>query len=234
MTAVISPFRAYSRATTIFFVWWRWSLHVKLIPRAFSVRTIFQGKRPGNKVVLGCGDVSSSKSFGSVGGGEGEISRATNKWLLEVKVSRETVSLYWNWHNTYPFCHTRPPNSPSKKGLCPNNIASTADKLLCELHRKAHKSLRSVILLDKVASTPTTIRGNEPLTDEEDDDEVDATAASKKHQVFALAWENSRHSWRHYWGPCEMTSEERVQKFNTDDATLPKSGRCVWLAKNLP
>lgn len=32
--------------------------------------------------------------------------------------------------------------------------------------------------INKVASTPTTIRGNEPLTDEEDDDEVDATAAS--------------------------------------------------------
>ena len=134
-----------------------------------------------------------------------------------------------------PILHTRPPNSPPKKGFCQaNNIASSGDKLLCELHRKAHKSLRFVILLDKVASTPTNIRGNEPLTDEEDDDEVDATAASKKHQACALAWENSRHSRRHYWGPCEMTSEERVQKFNTDDATLPKSGRCVWLAKNLP
>ena len=149
-------------------------------------------------------------------------------------MSQETVSLYWNWHNTYPFCHTRSPNSPSKKGLCPNNIASSGVKLLCELHRKAHKSLRSVILLDKVASSPTTIRGNEPLTDEEDDDEVDATAASKKYQACALACENSRHSRRHFWGPCEMTSEERVQKFNTDDATLPKSRRCVWLAKNLP
>ena len=79
MTAVISPFRAYSRATTIFFVWWRLSLHVKFIPRAFSVPTIFQRKGPGNNVVLGCGDVCSSKSFGSVGGGEGEISRATKK-----------------------------------------------------------------------------------------------------------------------------------------------------------
>lgn len=38
-----------------------------------------------------------------------------------------------------------------------------------------------VILLDKVVSTPTTIRGNEPLTDEEDEDEVDVTVASKKH-----------------------------------------------------
>lgn len=42
-----------------------------------------------------------------------------------------------------------------------------------------------VILLDKVVSTPTTIRGNEPLTDEEDEDEVDATVASKKHQAYA-------------------------------------------------
>lgn len=50
-----------------------------------------------------------------------------------------------------------------------------------------HKNLRFVILLDKVGSTPTTIRGNEPLTDEEDDDDVDATAASKKHQACALA-----------------------------------------------
>ena len=85
---------------------------------------------------------------------------------------------------------------PARKRFVPlaNNIASSGDKLLCELHRKVHKSLRSVILLDKVASSPTTIRGNEPLTDEEDDDEVDATAASKKHQAFALAGENSRHS----------------------------------------
>ena len=57
MTAVTSPFRAYSLATTIFFVfymvsvWWRCSLHFKLIPRAFSVPIIFQGKGPGNKVV---------------------------------------------------------------------------------------------------------------------------------------------------------------------------------------
>lgn len=42
-----------------------------------------------------------------------------------------------------------------------------------------------VILLDKVVSTPTTIRGNEPLTDEEDEDEVDTTVASKKHQAYA-------------------------------------------------
>jgi len=177
--------------------------------------------------------VSSSKSFGSVGGGEGEISLATKKWLTEVKVSQETVSPYWNWHNTYPFCHTRPPNSLSKKGLRPNNIASSRDKLLCELHRKAHKNLRSVILLDKVASTPTTIRGNEPLTDDEDSEEVDATAASKKHQACALAWENSRHSRRHYWVPCATTSEERVQKFHTDDASLPISRMCIWMTKKL-
>ena len=31
-----------------------------------------------------------------------------------------------------------------------------------------------------------------------------------------------------------MTSEKRAQKFHTYDALLPKSGRCVWLAKKLP
>ena len=29
---------------------------------------------------------------------------------------------------------------------------------------------------------------------------------------------------RHYWFPCEMTSEKRAQKFHTDDVTLPRSG----------
>lgn len=36
-----------------------------------------------------------------------------------------------------------------------------------------------------------------------------------------LAWENSRQLVRHYWLPCEMGSEERVQKFHTVCFLLP-------------
>ena len=33
-------------------------------------------------------------------------------------------------------------------------------------------------------------------------------------------------SQRHHWFPREMTSEQRLQKFHTDDASLPRSGWC--------
>ena len=45
----------------------------------------------------------------------------------------------------------------------------------------------------------------------------------------STAWENSRISRRHGWFPCEMMSEERAQKFHTDDVSLPRSSRCFWL-----
>ena len=34
---------------------------------------------------------------------------------------------------------------------------------------------------------------------------------------------------RHQRFPREMTSEKRAQKFHTDDASLPRSGKCFWL-----
>ena len=36
-----------------------------------------------------------------------------------------------------------------------------------------------------------------------------------------------------YWFPRETTSEKRAQKFYTDDASLPRSWYCFWLAENL-
>ena len=38
---------------------------------------------------------------------------------------------------------------------------------------------------------------------------------------------------RYHWFSRKMTSEKRVQKFHTDDASLARSGKCFWLAENL-
>ena len=35
-----------------------------------------------------------------------------------------------------------------------------------------------------------------------------------------IVWENSRHFADHHWLPCEMTSEERQQKFHTDTSSV--------------
>ena len=43
-----------------------------------------------------------------------------------------------------------------------------------------------------------------------------------------LVWENRR---RHHWFPYEMTSENRMQKFHTDDVSLPGSGKHFLLAE---
>ena len=48
--------------------------------------------------------------------------------------------------------------------------------------------------------------------------------------VTTLAWETSRHFATPPWFPREMTSEKRAQKLYTDDASLPRSGWCYWLA----
>ena len=34
---------------------------------------------------------------------------------------------------------------------------------------------------------------------------------------------------RRHWFSCQMTSEERRQKFHTDNVSLPRSGECFWL-----
>ena len=36
---------------------------------------------------------------------------------------------------------------------------------------------------------------------------------------------------RHSWLPREMTSEEREQKFHTDDVSLPRFGQCFCLVE---
>ena len=42
---------------------------------------------------------------------------------------------------------------------------------------------------------------------------------------------NSGHFARHHWFPHDMTSEKRAQKFHTNDVSLPRSGKCVWLVE---
>ena len=44
-----------------------------------------------------------------------------------------------------------------------------------------------------------------------------------------LAWENSRHLATLPRFPRQMTSEKRAQKFHTDDASVPRSGKSFWL-----
>ena len=49
-----------------------------------------------------------------------------------------------------------------------------------------------------------------------------------RYTVYKIAifitWENNRHIATSPLVSCEMTSEERVQKFHTDDVSLPRSG----------
>ena len=40
-------------------------------------------------------------------------------------------------------------------------------------------------------------------------------------------------SWFHQRFPCELSSEERAQKFHTDDLILFSAGQCSWLVGNL-
>ena len=50
-----------------------------------------------------------------------------------------------------------------------------------------------------------------------------------KERRAKLAWGNSRHLATLLLVSHEMTSEKRVQKFHTDNASLPRSGWCLWL-----
>ena len=47
--------------------------------------------------------------------------------------------------------------------------------------------------------------------------------------ISSLAWENSQHFKMFPLVSCKMMSEKRAQKFHTDDASLPKTGKCFWL-----
>ena len=54
--------------------------------------------------------------------------------------------------------------------------------------------------------------------------------------VLQVSLKKTADSWRcHHWFPGEMTSENRAQKFHTDDASLSRSGQCFWLVEaNFP
>ena len=47
--------------------------------------------------------------------------------------------------------------------------------------------------------------------------------------ISSLAWENSQHFKMLPLVSCAMIPEKRVQKFRTDDASLPRTGKCFWL-----
>ena len=47
--------------------------------------------------------------------------------------------------------------------------------------------------------------------------------------ISSLAQENSQHFKMLPLVSCEMTSEKQVQKFHTEDASLPRTGKCFWL-----
>ena len=75
------------------------------------------------------------------------------------------------------------------------------------------------------------------VTDSEKDDECDEDCESfYPSDLMSFAWQIARgmvsgslrkkanFSPLHHWFAREMTSEKRVQKFQTDDASLPRSG----------
>ena len=47
--------------------------------------------------------------------------------------------------------------------------------------------------------------------------------------ISSLAWENSQHFKMLPLVSCAMIPEKRVQKFRTDDASLPRTGKGFWL-----
>ena len=51
---------------------------------------------------------------------------------------------------------------------------------------------------------------------------------SRCHEIFKFVRKTSLRkqpiSWHHHWFPLETMSEERAQKFHTDDVSLPRSG----------
>ena len=47
--------------------------------------------------------------------------------------------------------------------------------------------------------------------------------------ISSLAWENSQHFKMFPLVSCAMIPEKGVQKFHTDDASLPRTGKCFWL-----
>ena len=47
--------------------------------------------------------------------------------------------------------------------------------------------------------------------------------------ISSLAWENSQHFKMLPLVSCAMIPEKRVQKFRTDDTSLPRTGKCFWL-----
>ena len=61
--------------------------------------------------------------------------------------------------------------------------------------------------------------------------EYPSTSWTEVEWSFNLAWENRRRS---HWFPYKMTSEKRAQKFPTDNASLLRSGSCLWLVGSLP
>ena len=53
------------------------------------------------------------------------------------------------------------------------------------------------------------------------------------HVSTAQIWseKTANISWCYHWSPREMRSEKLVQKFHTDDISLPRLGECVWLVE---
>ena len=49
-----------------------------------------------------------------------------------------------------------------------------------------------------------------------------------KASQFSWPEKRAEISRRHNWFPREMTSEQRLQKFHTDDASLSRSGKCIF------
>ena len=58
---------------------------------------------------------------------------------------------------------------------------------------------------------------------------INSALQKRQQNKKMLAWENNQHLSTPPLVSREITSEERLQKFHTDDVSLPRSGLCFWL-----
>ena len=58
---------------------------------------------------------------------------------------------------------------------------------------------------------------------------INSALQKRQQNKKILAWENNQHLSTPPLVSREITSEERLQKFHTDDVSLPRSGLCFWL-----
>ena len=103
-------------------------------------------------------------------------------------------------------------HSPSLRGLLKLLLPERFNETVALTHLKVYLTDDTIIMSGSVISFVSF----NPL--------IDNLISS-----LSLTWETSQHFVTHCWFPHKMTSEKQVQKFHTDDTSLPRSGSCFWL-----